>query len=267
MGRVKNAKKKASQARGSVDKAQTSLINANAKAIASMQASIEKKFIHRYGTDLPIEPLESTDYTLGIVPIKVGTTLGFGDAGNRIGDKITVKNIGFQYNLQTGNGSVSPAPPVTRIRVLMFWDNDPVRTSTVPSSLGAYESNPPQWNQILQSVDLTMQSGDPSVILSHHDHDKSNRFSFLYDEIHTLTSNGNTALTSQAQSALGLGSRSATNKNGFVKSYKRGKLLSFFNGGVLTTNRQLYLATISDSGAGYPTPMISYSLKVLYEDA
>jgi len=264
MPKVKNAKRKARMARGGVDKAQSSLILENSKRLAALEASVEKKYNYAFGTELGVEsfdPTNSTSRTKGITPIRIGTTQGTADIDSRIGDMVNLKTIQFKYNLQILNGASTAAEPVNRMRVLVFWDNDPV----VPNTAGSYVSNPPEWQQILQSVRVTSGAADPSVILSPYDHDKRNRFNFLYDEVHTLTpilnSNGG------AGSALGLGSRSATNSSGFSKTYKQGRKLRYTGGGLIPNNRQLYIAWISTVNTGYPSPQINFSMKTLYEDA
>lgn len=262
MPKVRNARRKAKNARGSVDKAQTALIMKNAKAISALESSIEKKYNYEYGTELGVKSLDSTDLTIGIKPVRIATTQGVQDVDGRVGDVVSVKSIMLKYSLQILNGNSTPAEAVNRVRVMMFWDNDPVK----PNSSGSYVLDNPQWNQLLQTITTTSGSADPSVILSHYDHDKRNRFSFLYDKVHTLTPilNGNGSV---AGSALGLGSRSATNSDGFVKSYKVGRKMRFTGGGTIPNNRKLYIAWISTANTGYPEPQINYSLKCLYEDA
>jgi len=268
MPKVKNAKRKATAARGSVDKAQTALIMANNKRISALEESVEKKYNYSWGTELGIrsfDPSTSATRTAGITPVRIGTNQGTADVDARIGDMVNVKNILFKYNLQIANGASTAAEAVNRVRVLVFWDNDPV----VPNTAGSYVSNPPEWQQILQSIRVTSGAADPSVILSPYDHDKRNRFEFLYDEVHTLVPilNGNTTGGVGASTVLGLGSRSATNSNGLTRSYKRGKKLRYTGGGLIPNNRQLYTAWISTANTGFPQPQINYSMKVLYEDA
>jgi hypothetical protein len=264
MSKVKNAKRKARMARGGVDKAQSSLILANSKRLAALEASVEKKYNYAWGTELGIESLDMStpaSRTRGITPVRIGTTQGTSDVDSRVGDMVNLKSILFKYNVQILNGASTPAEPINRVRVIVFWDNDPV----IPNAAGTYVSNPPEWQQLLQSVRITSGAADPSVVLSPYDHDKRNRFNFLYDEVHTLTpilnSNGGAGV------ALGLGSRSATNSNGFTKSYKQGRKLRYTGGGLIPNNRQLYIAWISTVNTGYPSPQINFSIKTLYEDA
>jgi len=263
--RVKNAKKNVKNARGKVDKAQSALILQNAKKISALEESIEDKYNYTFGTEIPVESLDmstATGRTRGIIPVRIGTQQGLYDVDSRIGDMINVKTINFKYNLRIVNGAASAAQSVNRVRVLVFWDNDCVKVDTV----GTYIANVPQWQQILQSVRTTSPAEDSSVILSPYDHDKRNRFNFLYDEVHTLCPilNGN---TTGPGSAMGLGSRSATNSNSYNRSYKIGRKLRYTGGGMIPNNRQLYIAFISDTQTGYPNPQVNYSLKNLYQDA
>lgn len=265
MVKVKNAKRKVRSARGKVDKAQSALILENNKRISALEESIEDKYNYTFGTQLGVESLEMSTAqgrVRGIIPVRIGTNQGTTDVDSRVGDMINVKTINFKYNLQIANGASSAAQPVNRVRVLVFWDNDCVK----PNTVGTYIANNPEWQQILQSVRTTSPSDDPSVILSPYDHDKRNRFDFLYDEVHTLCPilNGN---TTGAGAALGLGSRSATNMSSYNRSYKRGRKLRYTGGGLIPNNRQLYIAYISDVQVGYPSPQINYSLKTLYQDA
>lgn len=264
MPKVRNARRKAKNARGSVDKAQTALIMKNAKAISALESSIERKYNYEYGTQLGVKSLDSTDLTIGIKPVRIATTQGVSDIDGRVGDMVSVKSIMLKYNVEILNGASTPAEHINRVRVMMFWDNDPVK----PNSSGSYVLDNPQWNQLLQTITTTSGDADPSVILSHYDHDKRNRFSFLYDKVHTLLPNDNaTGSAPGFTGALGLGSRSATNSDGFVKSYKVGRKLRYTGGGTVPNNRKLYIAWISTVNTGFPQPEINYSLKVLYEDA
>ena len=237
----------------------------NNKRISALEASVEQKYNYAWGTELGVEsfdPTNSASRTQGMFPVRIGTNQGTSDVDSRIGDMINVKSIQFKYNLQILNGASTPANAINRVRVLVFWDNDPVKANAA----GSYVLNPPEWQQIFQSIRITSGANDPSVILSPYDHDKRNRFNFLYDEVHTLTPilNSNSSASS---TALGLGSRSATNSNGFSKSYKRGRKLRYTGGGLIPNNRQLYYAYIGTTPTGYPTAQINFSMKTLYEDA
>jgi len=265
MGKVRNAKKKAKNARGSVDKAQTALIMANNKRISALEDSVEEKYTYAWGTELGVAGFKPTNRDGGIQAVRIGTQQGTTDVNSRIGDEVNVKKIQFKYSLQIANGASTPAQAVNRIRVMLFWDNDCV----MPNTAGLYVVNPPEWQQILQSITVGSGVDDPSVALSPYDHDKRNRFNFLYDELHTLCPNGNGNVTSGtgASSNLGLGSRSCTNSNSYNRSYKAGRKLRYTGGGLIPNNRQLYLAWISDVQVGFPEPQINFSLKTLYEDA
>lgn len=265
MVKVKNAKRKAKNARGSVDKAQSALIMENNKRISALEESVEKKYNYAWGTELGVAGFDPALRSKGITAVRIGTNQGVSDVDSRVGDMVNVKNILFKYNLQIANGASTPAQAVNRVRVILFWDNDCV----MPNAAGSYVVNTPEWQQILQSIRITSGADDPSVALSPYDHDKRNRFNFLYDELHTLCpiNNGNTTGGAGASSILGLGSRSATNSNTFAHSYKQGRKLRYTGGGLIPNNRQLYLAWISDIQVGFPQPQINYSIKTLYEDA
>jgi len=265
MVKVKNARKKAKSARGNVDKAQTALIMSNNKRIAALESSVEKKYNYAWGTELGVAGFNPTARSTGISAVRIGTNQGTADVDSRVGDEVNVKNILFKYSLQIANGASTPAQAVNRIRVMLFWDNDCV----MPNAAGSYVVNVPEWQQILQSLRITSGADDPSVALSPYDHDKRNRFNFLYDELHTLCPNGNGNVTGGvgASDNLGLGSRSCTNSNTYARSYKAGRKLRYTGGGVVPNNRALYIAWISDVQVGFPQPQINYSIRTLYEDA
>jgi hypothetical protein len=73
MPKVKNAKRKASSARGKVDKAQTALIMSNNKRISALEESVEKKYNYSWGTQLGVasfDPTSSATRTAGITPAR-----------------------------------------------------------------------------------------------------------------------------------------------------------------------------------------------------
>ncbi len=170
---------------------------------------------------------------------------------------ITVKNIDFRYNLGIeGSASGNPGQPVTKIRVMMFWDKDPVFTNTSGAGAGSYLTNIPEWQLILQGIQLTTPDNSSLFAVSPLDHDKKSRFTLVHDEVHTLCPSEGT----------NGGSRSATNLTKKYKSYKVGKKMRYSGGGDLPLNRALYIAYLSDNTTG-PYPYITYAVKTQYEDA
>jgi len=76
MPKVKNAKRKAARASGTVDKAQTALIMSNNKRISALEESVEKKYNYSWGTQLGIrsfDPTSANTRGAGITPVRVGT--------------------------------------------------------------------------------------------------------------------------------------------------------------------------------------------------
>jgi len=258
MPKKSSAKKKAFKyARSKEDVAQNVLINNLDKRLSNMEQSIEKKYSYSTVNRQAIQPWDPTTAIgrqVNITQLRVGTTQGIKDFDQRVGDVLSVKNIQLKYNVGVeGSASGNPAQANNRIRVIMFWDTDPVQTSTA----GVNVVNTPEWPQMLQSMAITVPAPGEEAILSFKDHDNGRRFQFLHDEVHTLCplegTNG--------------GSRSGTNCTKFYKSYKIGKKLRYVGAGTQPVNRALYIAYISDTEAGLPLPYISYQINVLYEDA
>lgn len=254
----KQAKRNVKQARGKVDKAQTKLIMENAKAIAEMKGNTELKYNFYEAFSVPVsypQMINVSSRRTNIIPITIGGVQGQGDT-DRIGDKIALKTIQLRYALNLENGAVASADNYNRIRVIMFWDTMPYEIQSVPA--GNVAVNYPEWQMLLQSINVN-NGGAPEVMaLSTKDHDLSNRFRFIYDEVHTLASNGNSS------NQIGLGPRSVTNDHKFFKKYD-GRLVTYKAGGNVPVNRQLYLALISDSTAiGHP--LCDYFIKVQYTD-
>ncbi len=260
MGKVRRAKKNASKATKTTDKAQNELLRNHDKRLKSLESVIEQKY--SYAT----QELQSIRGWSAATPasrqsqlinIQVGTAQNVTDNNGRVGDKITVKNIDFRYNLGIeGSASGNPGQPVTKVRVMLFWDLEPVYTSTSGAGAGAYLQNVPEWQQLLQGIQLTTPDNTSLFSVSPLDHDKKKRFTIIHDEIHTLAplegTNG--------------GSRSATNLTRKYKAYKVGRKIRYSGGGIVPINRALYVAYISDNTQG-PYPYITYSVKTQYEDA
>jgi len=255
----KTAKKNMKFATGKVDKAQTKMIEANAKAIEELKGEVEDK----YSTNL-LQQQEVKFPTMGttaerrlnIVPIDIGTTQGLTD-NDRIGDRISLKMIQLRYQLNIANGGASRADIYNRIRVLMFWDNQP---TDIPTS-GLPNRSLPEWPQILQSIPIGIADQKPALIsLSTFQNDQfPSRFTKVYDQVHTLASNGNTSTN------VGTGARSCTNDIKFMQTYKNRKIV-YNAGGDVALNRQLYLAYISDSTV-ISHPYIDWFVKCTYADS
>ena len=258
MVRKKTARKNAKQARGKVDKAQTKMIMDNAKAIAEIKGNTELKYntYSNFSVGVSFPDLANVaGRRTNIIPITIGGVQGEGDT-DRIGDKISLKTIQLRYALNLENGAVFSADRYNRVRVLMFWDTMPYEVASV--SAGQVALNYPEWNMLLQSIKVGQVDKPELACLSTKDHDMKNRFQFIYDETHTLTSNGNTS------ALIGLGGRSVLGVHKFFKQYQ-GRLVSYRGGGTIPMNRQLYLAFISDSQAE-AHPLADYFVKVQYSD-
>ncbi len=256
MGRIKRSKRNANKARGSVDKAQNVLMRSMDTRIKSLESVVEKKYSYTQSELEGIRgwnPTSQATRSDQMLNLQVGTSQNVTDNNGRIGDVITVKSLDFRYSLGIeGSASGNPGQPVTKVRVFCFWDNEPVLTSTG----GTYQVNPPEWQQLLQGIQLTTPANTSLFACSPKDHDTGKRFTVIHDEVHTLAplegTNG--------------GSRSATNLTKMYKSYKLGKKLRYAGGGSMPINRALYIAFLSDNTQG-PYPYISYSIKTNYEDA
>lgn len=257
MGKAKT-KRNAKQARGKVDKAQTKMILDNKKAIDEMKGNTELKYniYSNYDVGISYPDLSTVPgRRTNIIPITIGSVVGTSDR-DRIGDKVSLKTIQLRYALQLENGAVASADEYNRVRVLMFWDTMPYEVASV--SAGQVALNYPEWQMLLQSVKVGVTSPPELAVLSTKDHDMKDRFQFIYDEVHTLTSNGNTS------NNIGMGARSVTN---IIKNFKKyqGRLVSYRGGGTVPMNRQLYLAFISDSVA-INHPYVNYYVKCQYSD-
>ncbi len=253
-----SAKRKAYKySRSKVDNAQNVLLTNLDKRVSNMEQSIEKKYTYLQLNRQGISPWDGTTEVgrqVNMNQIRIGTVVGTSDFNQRIGDTVSLKSIDFRYNVGVeGSASGNAAQANNRIRVLLFWDTQPVETGTA----GVYVVNTPQWQQLLQGVLTTSPAPAEEAILSPKDHDTGKRFQLIHDEVHTLCplegTNG--------------GSRSATNRTQTYKSYKIGKKLRYAGGSSQPVNRSLYLAYISDTETGLPLPYISYAIKCIYEDA
>ena len=255
----KNAKKNMKFATGKVDKAQTKMIEANAKAIEELKGEVEDKYtINQLSQqDVAFPDMGSTaNRRLQIIPINIGSVVGTTDQ-TRIGDRVSLKMIQLRYQLNIANGAVVATDSYNRVRVLMFWDNQP---TDIPTS-GLPGRSLPEWPQLLQTIPVGTAGQDPNLVsLSTYQNDQfPSRFTKVYDQVHTLASNGITSTN------LGTGPRSCTNDIKFMQTYKNRKIV-YNAGGDVALNRQLYLAYISDSEI-VMHPNIDWFVKCTYADS
>lgn len=260
MGKIRRAKRNASKARSAADRGQNVLLRNVDKRLKSLESVVEQKYAYSTQELQPIRGWSAAtpaSRQSQLIQLDVGTEQNVTDNNGRIGDMITVKNIDFRYSLGIeGSASGNPGQPVTKIRVMLFWDNEPVYTNTSGPGAGAYLVNVPEWQQILQGLQLTTPDNTSLFSVSPLDHDKKKRFTIIHDELHTLAPSEGT----------NGGSRSATNLTRKYKSYKIGKKMRYSGAGLVPINRALYVAYLSDNTQG-PYPYITYAVKTQYEDA
>lgn len=253
-----SAKKKAYKyARSKEDKAQNVLLNNLDKRLKNMEQSVEKKYSYfdKFEDAIAIwDPTTQIGRQVNMTQVRIGTTQGLADINQRVGDTVSVKSIDFRYAVGVeGSASAIPPQPINKIRVMMFWDTEPVNTDNT----GNYVVDTPEWQLLLQGLTVAVPAPGGEAILSPKDHDTGKRFQVIHDEVHTLCPSTGT----------NGGSRSATNQTKFYKSYKIGKKLRYAGGGTQAINRALYLTYFADTDAGHPLTVINYSCKVIYEDA
>lgn len=256
MGKIRNAKRNANKARSKTDKGQNVLLRNMDKRLKGLESVVEEKYSFAQSELEGIRGWSnSTSATrqVQMVNIQVGTAQNTTDNNGRVGDQITVKNIDFRYCLGIeGSASGNPGQPVTKIRVMAFWDNDPVYTNTA----GAYLTNVPEWQQLLQGINMSSVDNTSLFATCGKDHDRGKRFTIIHDEVHTLCPSEGT----------NGGARSATNLTKAYKAYKVGKKIRYSAGGIVPLNRALYICYLSDNTQG-PYPYITYAIKTQYEDA
>lgn len=253
-----NAKRNAKFARGKVDKAQTKLIQANSKAINELMGETEDKYTITAGAQVGVSYPDMSNTAgrrINIVPVPIGDIQGTTD-NTRIGDRVSLKTIQLRYALNLANGVVAGADTYNRVRCIMFWDNQP---TSFPTS-GLPGRNPPEWTQIFQSIPIGLAQSPQLVALSTYQNDQfPARFTKVYDQVHTLASNGNVS------TGVGTGARSVTGDVKFLKRYASRKI-SYNASGQVAMNRQLYFAFISDSTI-VAHPFIDYFIKTTYTDS
>lgn len=260
----KGIKRTLARARSTQDRAQNKMLKELAKDVSELKASVEKKYSYLANEGISIQswdPSTSTSRSQNIFPIRIGSTQGTLDIDNRVGDIVNVKSIDFRYVLQLANGAAATADSYNRVRVVLFWDTDPVQTN----ASGSYITDSPEWNLMFQTPSLISGAGIPMVCYAPKDHDTGKRFQLLHDKTHTLCSNLNSNL-STATGSKGLGPRSASGVEYVNKHYKVGRKLQYKGGGTIPINRMLYIGFISDS-LNVVNPSADFTIKCLYEDA
>ena len=254
------AKRGMAKARKRVDKAQNVMIKSLDKRLNNLEESIETKYaitansVSVNGTSLDFStPADRVDQ---IYHIRIAPTQGLTDVLQRVGDKVNLKSIQMRYSLTLRNAGAG-APPISRVRVIMFWDKDPQASN----GTGSIQNNPPEWTQLLQSLQPNNINNMEVAMLSTKVHDLRQRFSFIYDKVHCLTSS-----VTPAGSLQGIGSRSAVGEERFYKAYKK-CLIKYFSAGQVNTNKRLYLAVLSTQGGGFEPPVFNYWVKTQFQDA
>lgn len=272
MGNFRRNKRTAQQARGSVDKAQNQLIKGMKKDIDELKSGIETKYSYQVVSSVGVMSFDgSTDASrqAGIYPIGIGDTQGTSDSNQRIGDKVSLKHIDFNYRLNLSPAILDSSFTVqqTSVRVLMFWDNQPTAIDTA----GAPAVNPVYWTNLLHTAVPGATSNAQKIqdLMSEKDWDQRKRFSIIYDKFHTLI-----PTVATIPIVIGQGPRSGTAVVKFSKNYK-GQSIRYIASGTLAQNRQLYIGLLSDSPnpiAGPPLQkpalgVASFAVRSLYDDA
>lgn len=247
-------------ARSRQDKAQNVMIKSLDKRLNNLEESVETKYAITSNSIAVAGPALDFSTLAGrqaqIFEIAVAPQQGLTDERHRVGDKVNLKTIQMRYSLTLRNAAAG-APPLSRVRVILFWDKDPQKADTA----GGVTADYPEWTQLLQTFQPVVLNDMEIGMLSTKTHDLKSRFSFIYDRVHCLTSS-----VVPAGSLQGIGSRSAVGEEKFFKDYKK-CLIKYFNGGVNATNKKLYLAVVSTQGATFEPPVMNYFVKTQYEDA
>lgn len=253
--------------------------NEQDRRLANLEASVEKRYLPQASThNVTNQMLFSSAgdprdglLTNQIRNIELTTSQlekqgAFGDIGpSRIGDKINIEKLDLEFTLFTGHTTTSGTGNILytphSVRVMLFWDNDPIHAISNVS----YADNYPTWDQLLDDASATPRIGPMNAIMARNKVvAKTRRFSVIYDKSFNMMP----------------GTTSAIRSDKFVRHYKRCPLLytdhSFNgggNGGTFPTNKKLYLAFISGTPATtqgpppYESPDITYSLMATYTDA
>lgn len=272
MGNFRKNKRTASTARGRVDKAQNQLLKGMKKDIDELKSSVETKYSYQLISNVGVNSYDgsnSTTRSQGIYPIGIGDTQGVTDSNQRIGDKVSLKHIDFNYRLNLDPAILTTSFTVqqTSVRVMLFWDNQP----TAIDSTGAMVTNPVYWNTVLHTCVPGATSNAQKIqdLMSEKDWDQRKRFSIIYNKFHTLI-----PTVATAPIVIGQGPRSGTAVVQYSKNYK-GQSIRYVSSGTKAQNRQLYLAVLSDSPNAVAGPPVqkpaqalgSFAIRTLYEDA
>lgn len=272
MGNFRKNKRTASTARGRVDKAQNQLLKGMKRDIDELKSSIETKYSYQIISSVGIQSYDGSNDTTrqqGIYAIGIGDTQGVTDSNQRIGDKVSLKHIDFNYRLNLDPAILQASFTVaqTTVRVMMFWDNQP----TAIDSTGAMVTNPVYWNTLLHTCvpGTTLNPQKIQDLMSEKDWDQRKRFSIIYNKYHTLI-----PTVATVPVVIGQGPRSGTSVVQYSKNYK-GQSIRYVSSGTKAQNRQLYVAFLSDSPNAIPGPPVqkpalaigSFAVRTLYEDA
>lgn len=272
MPNFRRNKRTANTARGRVDKAQNQLLKGMKKDIDELKSGVETKYSYQVISSVSVNSFDgSTDATRqqGIYAIGIGDTQGVADSNQRIGDKVSLKHIDFNYRLNLTPAILTSTFTVqqTSVRVVMFWDNQP----TAINSSGAPVVNPVYWTNLLHTAVPGTTSNAQKIqdLMSEKDWDQRKRFSIIYNKYHTLI-----PTIATIPVVIGQGPRAGTSIVQTSKNYK-GQSIRYIAGGTLAQNRQLYVALLSDSPnqiAGPPVTkpalaVCSFAVRSLYDDA
>jgi len=259
-------------ARGSVDKAQNQLMKKMKEDIDELKGSIESKYSYQIVSSVGIQSYDGTNAVTraqGLYPIGIGDTQGLTDSNHRIGDKVTLKHIDFNYRINLDPAVLTSSFTVqqTSCRVMLFWDNQP----TAIDATGATVINPVYWNALLHTAVPGATSNAQKIqdLMSEKDWDQRKRFSIIYNKFHTFI-----PTVATVPIVIGQGPRSGSAVVQFSKNYK-GQTIRYVATGTQAQNRQLYVALLSDSPnaiAGPPVQkpalaLASFAVRTIYEDA
>lgn len=247
---TKKAKQKASQARGSVDKAQNKIIKSMEKRLKELESDVESK----YNVDRALIKLTGYDGSTAIsrsnniTEIPIAPAVGVNDFAQRVGDQVTLKHIDFSYALNYPYTAANTyTEPYVTCRVIVFWDNQPIMIT----SAGAAAANPVYYPQLLQNAisGATADADRKLMPLSERDWDNRKRFSIIHDKTHTLSASYSPGqATGGSVTDGGLGPRSCTGIIRMSKNYV-GQKIRYLVGGGIVQNRKLYFCAFSSGSA------------------
>lgn len=259
MGNFRKNVKKASMARGSVDKAQNQLMKRMNKKLDELETGVETKYNIQKNSDVVSAYSGATlvERSDQIIKILIGADLGVSDQ-ERVGDQVTFKHIDFNYKVRLPFLRATEfSTAANTVRIMLFWDNQP----SAISSAGSLITNPVYWPELLQGLTpaATVDDQREQAMLANKDWDQRKRFNIIYDKCHTFSSSSGNG-----------GPRCCSNCIKFSKSYV-GQKIRYVGGGTIVQNRQLYLAYTSNAGINQGTTpaqrcIIDYNIRTLYDD-